>query len=304
MKINNSINYKSISEELNLIFKNIDFSIRTSIEKKFNIKTRKTKVNYDSTLLYSLLYTENGVTKNEIINNLNLFEQENNKQNDELIIYNRTTLCEKESKIPINNYYELLNKVTQLYLKYFSNEKLEKIVAVDGCYNNTNIYNIKNFLETSLNMGFYDVTNDIPLELSFNGIKDKNNEVKLLSNYIELNKDKLTNIIFVIDRAYCSYKFVNLLNKYKIKYVIRFRNNCKNFNKIDKTNYRIINKTISITEIVPNLQIDNYTLDSKKFNSVTTVFTDEYKIITNLDESYSNEQILEIYNKRWSVEIF
>ena len=47
--------------------------------------------------------------------------------------------------------------------------KMITIIAIDGTYNNTNVYNIKGFLETSLslNMGFFDVYNEIPLDLTF-----------------------------------------------------------------------------------------------------------------------------------------
>jgi len=33
------------------------------------------------------------------------------------------------------------------------------------------VYNIKGFLETSLNMGFFDVYNEIPLDLTFCGLE-------------------------------------------------------------------------------------------------------------------------------------
>jgi len=34
---------------------------------------------------------------------------------------------------------------------------------------NTNVKNIKGYLETSLTMGFFDVTHDVPVELIFKG---------------------------------------------------------------------------------------------------------------------------------------
>ena len=60
-------------------------------------------------------------------------------------------------------------------------------------------------------MGFFDVNNFIPVELLFNGEEEKNNEVKILNDYILQNIDKLKNVVFVLDRAYCSYKFINFL---------------------------------------------------------------------------------------------
>jgi len=80
-------------------------------------------------------------------------------------------------------------------------------------------------------MGFFDVTCDIPIELIFKGEESKNKEIDALQKYITINKNELNNVIFVLDRAYCSYKFINFCYLKKIKYVIRFRNNCINIPK-------------------------------------------------------------------------
>jgi hypothetical protein len=47
------------------------------------------------------------------------------------------------------------------------------IFACDGTFNNTNSKNEKDILETSLNMGYYDITNDLLLEISLEGCKKK-----------------------------------------------------------------------------------------------------------------------------------
>ncbi len=71
-----------------------------------------------------------------------------------------------------------------LHNKYV--EKIErKIIAVDGTYNNTKSKN-KSEIETSLNMGYYDVSNKIPVELSFKGPEYKNKEIKSLIKQINL----------------------------------------------------------------------------------------------------------------------
>ena len=85
-------------------------------------------------------------------------------------------------------------------------------MAVDGTYNNTNIYNVKQFLETSLNMGFYNITDDIPFDLSFCSLKNKNKEGKQLIEFIDKNKKYFKNIILVAYRGYCSYDLINLTN--------------------------------------------------------------------------------------------
>ena len=218
--------------------------------------------------------------------------------------YKNTTLYEKEQNIPLSFYTGLLKNIYEVHNKLFNNNKKFKVIAVDGTYNNTNIHNVKQFLETSLNMGFYNITDDIPFDLPFCSLKNKNNEVKQLIEYIDENKKYFENIILVADRGYCSYDLINLLDKYKIKYVVRFRNNCKNFNKIEKKNYRMITKVIKYTDQIDNVYTDNYLIDNKKFQNVGFEYTDEYKILTNLDDSYTYDDILELYHKRWNVEIF
>ena len=41
----------------------------------------------------------------------------------------------------------------------------------------------------------------------------------------------MNKVIFVSDRAYCFYKFINFCYLNKIKYFILFRNNCINIPK-------------------------------------------------------------------------
>jgi hypothetical protein len=150
-------------------------------------------------------------------------------------------------------------------------------------------------------MGFFDVTNDIPIELIFKGEESKNNEIKALENYILNNKNKLNNTIFVLDRAYCSYKFIEFCFKNKIKYVIRFRNNCNNIPK----NNRIIKFNHYINETVKNDNIDKHLINNKKFESVTLKTKNEYTLITNINlNDYNDEQIKEIYHRRWNIEVF
>ena len=63
------------------------------------------------------------------------------------------------------------------------NTKKPFIFASDGAFNNINSLNKKDNLETSLDMGFYDITNDLPLELNIEGNKNKNNELLILKKY-------------------------------------------------------------------------------------------------------------------------
>ena len=66
---------------------------------------------------------------------------------------NRTSFYKKELKIPLKFYNDLFIKIKKLLDKYLNKKNDDyNIIAVDGTYSNTNIYNDKS-LETCLNMG-------------------------------------------------------------------------------------------------------------------------------------------------------
>ena len=151
-----------------------------------------------------------------------------------------------------------------------------------------------------MNLGLFDLNNEIPIDLTFNSIGDKNNELKLLTKYIEENKSKFNNCILILDRAYCSYEFVNKLNDFNINYIIRFKNNC---NKIPSNN-RIIEFESESFSTVENDKINNHLIDGKKFNNVVLKTNNKYKLVSNLNKDYTDNKIKLLYEKRWSIEIF
>ena len=173
-------------------------------------------------------------------------------------------------------------------------------------------------------MGFYDLTNDLPIELSIEGNKNKNNELHLLKAYIK-NNNIPKNSIFILDRFYCSYEFINFLNVNNYKFVIRFRNNCKNFNRIaDIKNIRILKYFDEFDNVVTFEKFDNYVNRKKgkgkhnkvnknlinnkktiKFKTADVKMKYEYTLVTNLqNELYKDEKIKELYKERWDIEVF
>ena len=209
-ELNENINYEIIVKSINDVFSNVDKDIYKIIFDEYKIKNRKSKLSFTDVVIYALEYTQNHKTKIEIINKFNV---DNNKQ------ISRTTFYEKEINIPILYWYDIYNKLINIHNRYFLNKNGKSIIAVDGTYTNTNVKNIKGYLETSLNMGFFDVSNDIPIELIFKGEESKNKEIESLQNYIAKNLEQFNNAIFVLDRAYCSYDFMKFCFQNKIKYV-------------------------------------------------------------------------------------
>lgn len=289
------IDYETIVKLINDIFVKADDDISKSIFENYKIKTRKTKLLFKDALIYSLEYTQNNKTKIDIINNFNKDIDDYTKK------ISRNTFHEKASNIPLSYYLSIHNKLISIYKNKFINKSKSSIVSVDGTYGNTNIKNIKGYLETSLSMGFFNVSYDIPIELIFKGEEAKNKEVILLQNYIIENKKELNNTIFVLDRAYCSYNFIDFCFKNKIKYIVRFRNNCLNISKKN----RIIKFNEVIYDVVQNDNINKHLINNQKFKNVTLKTNNEYTLITNLNiNDYSDEQIKEMYHQRWNIEVF
>jgi hypothetical protein len=287
---------------MNDIFKNVNDDIKNEIYKAKNIKCRDSKLKFDDTLLYSFYYCKPKETKLKIVSDLNFKNDNKNKYNNDIII-SRNTYYEKEKTIPVYCYLNIFNKLTELYSNNFKNknDKELNIIIVDGTYNNTNKYNITDYLETSLNLGFFNLNDEIPIDLTFNSIGDKNNELTLLTTYIDKHKDKFNNCIIILDRAYCCYNFINKLNEYKIKFIIRFKNNCINIPTIN----RIVEFESESYSTVENDNVNNHLINGKKFKSVVLKTNDKYKIVTNLDkEEYNDNKIKLLYQKRWSIEVF
>ena len=86
-----------------------------------------------------------------------------------------------------------------------------------------------------------------------------------------------------------------------IKFVIRFRNNCRNIPK----KIRTIIFSENIIETITNDNIDKKLINNKKFKSVTLKTTNKYTLVTNLNiKDYDDNKIKNIYHKRWDIEVF
>jgi hypothetical protein len=65
------IHYDNIINEMNGIFKNVNNDIKNEIYKVKNIKCRDSKLKFDDTLLYSLIYCKPNETKLKIVSDYN-----------------------------------------------------------------------------------------------------------------------------------------------------------------------------------------------------------------------------------------
>jgi len=276
----------NIIVKLNELFKDFDKTIRDDIKSINKITTKKGKITFLDAFIHKIKYSQRETSKEELTSDFNF-------NNDSSI--SRTTFYEKEKLIPLKTYECLFNKLTTLYNNLFN--KSTKFIAVDGTFNNTNVLNKKGNLETTLNMGYFDVQNNIVIDLTINGAESKNYEILQLTNYII--KNKLNNVTLILDRAYSSYQFINFLVKNNVNFIIRFKNNSKNYNsKIDDfVNMRVIKYEQKIEKEVLNKNNDKKGL---KYKSVILEYSNEYTLITNLKkEEFKDDEIKELYKKRW-----
>ena len=196
--------------EFNNIFKdhtNYDF-----INKLNNIKLRNAcnGLKLKDVIYYRLSYSCLKSTQQSIVSKLNVNENK---------YFTREAYIKKEANINVDVYRSLLDKIIKLHNKNNNSNKFKKI-AVDGVYNNH-----KDSL-SCLNMGYFNIDNNIPLDITINK-KFKNGEVNQLIKYISENKEKFKRTIIIADRLYSNYKLINFLIENDIKFVIRLRNNLK-----------------------------------------------------------------------------
>lgn len=280
-------------DELNSIFKNINEDIIKLRYKTFKIKSRKNKLTFIDILNYMFNYSLINTTKQQIVSDFNY------KMN---AIYDRSSFYKKELQIPLIFYQNLFNKIKNLLDKIMNkNSNLYNLIAVDGTYSNTNLHN-EHKLETCLNMGYFDCTNQIPIDLEIKGTEYNNKEIESFIDYINKNDLDINNLIFVFDRAYYSYDLINYLDKKKLNYVIRIKNNSIGINNKNKADEKLINKN---TRIINYKSIINISKKDKNNNLVKLEQTLICNLITNLNnDKFNDDKIKDIYLSRWDVEVF
>jgi hypothetical protein len=285
--------------ELNNVFRYICSYNNINKDKK-NIRNFKNGIKLCDAIFYKFLYTDKYTTKDSITSKINLA---NNNT------FSRQAYNNKENNIPLNMYSQLFEHLVAFINKHFKLNKLDEIIiAVDGTNTNDNEHNI------ILNMGYYDVTNDLPIDITFNGAENRNKEVQCFKEYILANKEKFNNSIVVCDRLYFTYDLLSFLNDNKIKFITRIKGegiylDKKEPKKTDK-NYQLIKKLkkevkiYRYDNIITKVSYDTTNKRTKKFHKIC--FNNECALVTNLigEDKYTKDDILNIYRSRWTIETF
>lgn len=249
-------------------------------------------------LYYRFLYSKKETTKEQNTAHIN----DINKTQ-----FTRQAFDAKENNIPIEIYENILNKIMELYNSLYNSDKT-KIIAIDGTYSNDYI------TKRSLNMGFYDIGNNVPIDVKLYGKENNNKEIKCSINYIKQNINIFKNNILVCDRGYYSYNFLNFLIENNIKFIVRAKGNANNLinGNIIRGNY----DSSKILNIQNNVRVINYgnimkkdiyiTNTKKNIKSHIIEIKNNCTLITNLtnNSNYNDNYILDLYKRRWDIEVY
>lgn len=283
--------------QINNIFTNY-CSYKFINKHKIYIRHISDGINLTDAIFYKFLYSNINTTKDHITSTINY----RNKTN-----FTRKAYESKENNIPTFVYNSILNDLQIFYNKNCTNNNLYTEIAVDGTNNNNHKQQV------SLNMGYYDITNDIPIDLTFNNTNNRNKEVQQLIEYIKNEPSKFQNVVIVADRLYFTYDLLYFLDTNNIKFIIRVKKNgdnlidtnplnkhIKNFNTIEylRKNVRVVTYNNAYEKQVRITGKKNNTKAKLLLNSTCT-------LVTNLSANeYDNNKLLVTYKKRWSIETY
>ncbi len=224
----------------------------------------------------------------------------------------RSCLSKKAKKIPFEFFEYLRKKVFILCQKYsynYGNKITKKIISGDGTTS------IDQNFDVSLNLGFYDVTNDLPLNLSFEGHENRNRDVKLSIKYIKDHIDIFKNSILLLDAFYYDINLIDFLLDNKIYFIINGRQNVDNYDITKDIGKMTNDRKLILENIRPRIKILSYDEISYKTLHINKKKDGYYKtfslkinktinLITYLPKSYSDEKIKHLYKERWVIETF
>lgn len=319
MQLVNTLHAENRLCKLNdLINELFDYKVINSINTK-KLRNIEKGITINDILLYKFMYTELDSTKESIVSSINYFNLINKNNNN---TFTRKAFESKENNLDVTFYILFYNKIIELYNNSFKSNNDTVFLAIDGVNNNNNEYDV------CLNMGYYDIGNDIPIDLgpfppikgggkglTSNGNENRNKEIQETVKRIQSHPEQFKNTVIIGDRFYFSYGFMAYLEQSNIKFIIRakdysdtldnkiVRKSDKNYNYIKqlKNKVRIIKCTKSYDKVV-------FSKKGKKSRGTKYYITvqNNCTLYTNLTDSqmYDDNKLLSLYRQRWSIETF
>ena len=273
------------------------------------LRNIKGGISINDAMLYKFKYAKIGITKDSIASDINVNNRCNGFRSKS---FERKSYNTKESNIPTQAYLLILHKCIELYNKCNINKDEIIFMAVDGSSSNNNKQNVM------LNMGYYNIKDKIPINLTCDGTQNRNNEVQMLIKSIKEKPKDYTNVVLIGDRAYFTYELLYFLVQNNIKFIIRSKgssNNLKSIQDIPKhvSHYSLINylrEYGNLRIIDYNNTYEKIVFDKQNKKKVGQKYNlsieNNCTLITNLDDEdkYSDDEILTLYRERWEIEVY
>lgn len=183
-------------------------------------------------------------------------------------------------------------------------------LAVDG------VYNSSGDRKPMLNIGTFNINDNIPVNITYDGNKNIGKEIKCFTNYlkeeIKNNPDAFNNVVFVADRGYHSYDFLKFLIDNNMKFIIRVKGTGDNLNPRKKLRkrtkkYKTIKYIRKFIRIVKSNKCINHVVKTgKDKKKIKLKIKSNYILVTNLKDKikFPNKFIIQKYISRWDIEVF
>ena len=74
-----------------------------------------------------------------------------------------------------------------------------------------------------LNMGYFDITNNIPVFIDIRSADNRNKEISTLMDTIKNHPNRFKNVILIGNRIYFTYMLMTFLIEHPIRFIIHVR---------------------------------------------------------------------------------
>lgn len=160
--------------KINIVINNINNILKTSTTYTFvnsfscvQMRKHKNGISINNALLYDFLYTNPINTRSKVCSIINKI---NNTE------FARQSYDSKKDNISVNVYKSIFQDLKNIYSDLLQSKKAQNndqlnIIAIDGVKNNNNKHKVV------ANMGYFDVTKCVPIDITYHGTKNPNIEM-------------------------------------------------------------------------------------------------------------------------------
>ena len=116
------------------------------------------------------MYTHKSTTMQELVSNINAINDSN---------FSRQAFDSKDINIPVKFYESLFYQIKDLHNKSLSSNNEDTLLGIDG------VYNTPLDRKPMLNLGVFDISNNVPIDVTYLGNQNRNKETKAFVSYVK-----------------------------------------------------------------------------------------------------------------------